>query len=217
MRKSILVTGLSGFLGQKILPSFHLTFNFIVYSFSERLDISLDKLIAKYKNFNFDYIFHLAGPSTSSDFQKLSVEQIQEEIIGGTKKFIELARRHNATLVFFSSEAIYFPGDVYGDAKKEAQDLIINSGIDYKIFIIPRVYCKSREKGLIKNLKDNMIDSNDYSKIIEYLDILDFLRQFKAGLYSDKKIIEFKDKVCDSIENIKNRYIIEKLPEQIDI
>jgi nucleoside-diphosphate-sugar epimerase len=205
-RKNILITGSNGFLGKKIIPLLQTVFNFIVYPFNERLSISVDDLCNRY-NFKIDYIFHLAGPSTSHDFQELTPDQIRNDIIEGTKKFVELARRRKAILVFFSSEAIYFPGDVYGDAKKEAQDIIISSGINYKIFIIPRVYCKSRTKGLIKNLKDNTIPLEDYKKIIEYIDIKDFLTQFVDGLVSDKKLIQFQHKVCDSIETIKKRYL----------
>ncbi len=206
-RKSILITGSTGFLGKKIIPMLQTVFNFIVYPFNERLSIPLEDLIIRYNGFKFDYIFHLAGPSTSQDFQNMTHDQIREDIIEGTKKFIELAKQHDAKLIFFSSEAIFFPGDVYGDAKLECHKLIIDSGIDYKIYVIPRVYCKTREKGLIQKLKLEQVPLEDYNNKIQYLDILDFLQQFKFNFLTNEKIIYFDHLVTSTIKEIKNRYI----------
>lgn len=206
---NILLTGSSGFLGiniKKFLEEEYPEYNII--EFDERLNIKQEDLIKKYNDITINIIIHMASPTCSEDFKKLTYDEIYYDIINGTDKFIKLAEHNNAELIYFSSEAIYQLDNIYAEAKSITNIRIINSNIKYKILIIPRVYCSSRKKGLIKKLKDNLIPESDMNQMIEYLDIKDFIKQFKM-IFSDKdqKIFRFHNKVQGTIKDIKLRYL----------
>lgn len=127
--KTILLTGGRGFLGKYFSAVFELL-NQQVYSRPCKL-IAVDNLITagntenkapqKDENYTFlqhdviqpfhptepiDYILHAAGIASPFYYRKYPMETL-EVAVWGTKNMLELARIHNAKLLFFSSSEIY--------------------------------------------------------------------------------------------------------------
>jgi len=95
---------------------------------------------------------------------------------------------------------------MYNRAKKKCEKLIINSGKNYTILRIPRIYGKSRSKGLIQDLKLNKVPKSDFNKTIEYLDISRFVIQTN-NIKVNNSIIHYKYLSKNTIKFIKEMYV----------
>lgn len=124
---------------------------------------------------NIDNMFHFAGPSDVHDF-KDSINTVNT-IITGTINTLTLAIKFGAKYIFASTQGVTQPDNLYCHSKLLVEDLIKSSYNNYIILRIPRVYSKCRKKGLMKQIRDNMIPDMDMNKQIEFITLRDFIDQ----------------------------------------
>jgi len=153
-----------------------------------------------------DCIIHFGAPSCLSEFTRESTNQMIED----TKKLLKLPQNN---IIFASSMGVEVHShnpyqQMYNDAKRKCEKLIIDSGKNYCILRIPRVYGPDRKKGLIQALRKNEVPKEDYNKVIEYLDIKDFIKQTQ-NININYNIIYYNNLRTNTIQEIKKIYIKE--------
>lgn len=156
-----------------------------------------------FNNFK-DCIIHFGSPSSVEEFTLESTQNM----INDVKTLLMLPHKK---FIFASSMGVEFDSNnkaqqMYNNAKKKCEKLIINSGKQYCILRIPRVYGVGRKKGLLKDLKNNIVPNTDYDKVIEYLDIKEFVAQTSI-IKQNNVIIHYKNLSVNTIRGIKKLYI----------
>ena len=130
MSKSLLITGVAGFLGSHLCDLF-LKKKFKVIGIDNLItgDISNIKHNINNKNFKFinhdvcdeiflnekiDYILHFASPASPQDYLNYPIETLR---IGskGTENILSFAKKNNATILLASTS------EIYGDPEKHPQ------------------------------------------------------------------------------------------------
>jgi nucleoside-diphosphate-sugar epimerase len=212
--KTALITGGKGFLLSNFIDFLKLYFRHVIYFEG---DISNSEQYSKIKkNYkHIDCIIHFASPSDKIDFQNKN--KVHDTMLTGSMHLIELAKFYQSKFIFASSMAVENITDLhtpYGAYKLAIEQYIIDSNLNYLILRIPRVYDASRNKGLIKQLKDNSIPSKDYTKIVhDIISLPDFISStkytFKTFLFNDyqKRIFNYQNLENLSIEQIKNKFL----------
>ena len=148
-------------------------------------------------------VIHFGSPSCREEFTPESTKQMVNDV----KNLLKL----NKPIVFASSVGVRIPGDeiqeLYNEAKRQCEKLIVDSGVPYIILRIPRVYGAQRTKGLVQYTRDNKID--DWNKTLEYLDIDDFVKETAEFLNTQpfNNIKEYENLTINTIQEIKARYI----------
>ena len=200
----ILITGGSGYLGQHIINSFPEE-TFII--FEERLNISLFEMVELYGRFDITHVYHLASPTTEEDFKKLDKHEMYSNIVKGTTLMIEFCNLMGAELIYFSSEGIIQPKNLYGKFKKVVTELIPLISNHYKILIIPRVYSIDRKRGLINKFKsDYKFSEKELNTKLEYISLESFLYQFDSFIRRGNDIFYFQNKQTNTLKELKEKY-----------
>lgn len=186
----IITTGHRGYLLTNILPEMNII-NYRGY----------------HKNYTFsntDMILHFASPSDSEGFK--DEKRLYDANITLTTELIELAKKLNCKLVFASTMGVHNPNNLYCILKLQAEELIKNNLKDYLIIRIPRVYSKYRDKGLIKDIKNNVIPEEDYNKVVQFADLRDF-KEFFDNILNYRGVIDYNGTLQElSIKQIKEKY-----------
>jgi nucleoside-diphosphate-sugar epimerase len=186
----VLVSGKDGFLLKNTLKDYKWKFTTLIQNGSHS---------------NSDLVIHFASPSDNEGFNDLN--KLVKANIDLTITAVEEANRNNCKLIFASSLAVDNDCTEYSMLKKVAELYIETHCNDYVILRIPRVYGSSRNKGLMKDIKNNNI--KDWMKEIEYIDIEDFKLwfstilnkngiQYYSGKYYKETIKQIKEKYCIS-------------------
>ena len=173
------ITGQTGFLITALLP--HL------------INVNLE-----------DCIIHFGGPSDISEFNEQSTNQMIQEVK-------ELLRQDFKLFIFASSEGVRqrsknYNQELYNTAKEKCENLIKQSGVNYIILRIPRVYGFERRKGLMKYIREKRIQ--DWDTQIEYYDIDEFVEETINFLLTKKINItkEYPNVQVNTIREIKEIY-----------
>ncbi|MDN3017850.1 GDP-mannose 4,6-dehydratase [Paenibacillus sp. BSR1-1] len=133
MEKKVLITGVAGFLGShlakdllaegclvigidnlysgKITNIIDLPYDRFIY---KEMDVCSQKLITDPDFKNVQEIYHLASPASPKYYQAAPFETINANTVG-TKNMLELAKRHQAKLVYTSTS------EAYGDPEVNPQ------------------------------------------------------------------------------------------------
>jgi dTDP-4-dehydrorhamnose reductase len=156
--KRVLITGATGLLGKALMEDQPLNIElFVTYLRacwgkellcpSAKLDVTDAKstlqLMVDWARPNV--VIHAAGMS-NVDFTENNRSLAREININGTKNIIEACRQSNAKLIYISTNAVFdgknppyaedaerLPVNYYGQLKAEAENLVINSGLNYSI------------------------------------------------------------------------------------
>lgn len=187
----IVVSGGNGYLFNHIKPLLH---DELIYTSN----------IFLYQDFiNVDMVIHFASPSDKEDFKN---PYIHKTMIDGTINMVDLAKRNNAHFVFASTMGIYQLENDYCIFKYCMEKYIQKELSSYSILRIPRVYSSDREKGLIKQIKENTISKSDIDKKIKFILIRDFLTFFMYN-YKNQGVFEIEEKYyqIESIKHIKEK------------
>ena len=167
--ESLLITGSNGFIGSYMVNHLKKTFKifqtdktFITEYNAEDsvfMDITdshlVSQIISKYRP---DIVLHLAAIK-DVDFCQIYPDQARHVNVNGTKNILDACAEVGVFLIFMSSDYIFEgttgmyseedlrnPSTVYGNTKKESEDIIINSGIRYCIFRSGGVYGNTKRQ-----------------------------------------------------------------------
>ena len=180
---TVLLTGGNGYLLSNLIDFFKIHFENVIFFDGDISDFkNIENLKTNYKT--IDCIVHFASPSDKIDFQNKS--KVNKTMLFGSIYLIELAKQFKSKFIFASSMAVEFMNDLntqYGAYKLAIEQYLINTNLNYLILRIPRVYDKSRKKGLIKQLKEDEVLLIDYDKII--YDIISLPDLFSISVYDE--------------------------------
>ena len=157
MRKRILITGGSGFIGshlRKHLDDFEIVTIGRNRGEDYKINLSDSKLEDIIKNCSPEIVCHFASGSNILRAEEDKEKEYKDTVLT-TKSLIKaLEKLKNITVVYLSSQAVYgFPENlpvaeshatkpisVYGQNKLEAEKIIIQSNLNYLIFRISSIY-----------------------------------------------------------------------------
>jgi len=193
--KKILVTGGKGYLASNLLKNLSKNNDIILYDGDIRI----------YKQYkNIDIILHFASPSDIYEFT--NKEKTATTIVDGTINLLKVAKYNNAKFIFASTMGVYFNienVDNYSTYKLAMENYIKSVYNNYIILRIPRVYSKCRKKGLMRQIRENVISEDDNNNIIEYITLSDFIEQTFKILDCKNITHEYKITNSKSIKEIK--------------
>lgn len=183
----ILTVGSSGYLLSNILSTIR----------EETVDLK------DYRGQHIDKIFYFGTPIDDS---KQNVDRLLD--FTAFDKCIKIAKKQNATFVYASSLAVEKDFSLYSNIKKQHELKIINEVFKYRIYRIPRVYSRSRNAGLIKALRDNIVPENDMHNKVQYITLLEFLNWFtQCELFGNYGIMRYNREFNEgSLQQIKNQF-----------
>lgn len=150
---------------------------------------------------DIDYIFHFASPSENIEFNDVS--KTAKSILALSLSLIHIAEVNNAHFVFASTQGTDNVSNNYEYYKSVVESYIKDVLSTYTILKIPRVYGRDRVKGLMRSIRDDKISLHDMGTVVEYCDIMDFVKQFRY----DENIVYFNT-ISDSISVIKDKYVL---------
>jgi len=149
-------------------------------------------------------VYHFAGPSDDYDFK--DAEKTIDTIVNGTRNMLKVAKRNKAKFIFASTAGAETPNNVYCYSKLLMEQYIIDNYDDYIILRIPRVYDRSRKKGLMKKLRLSNIPKTDMDKTVEYITLQDFLQQTVTILNYKNIIYNYENIRSNTLEEIQKIY-----------
>lgn len=189
----ILVTGFNGYLANELIRNL------------SRHDIVLyDHDVRDLHMYNgIDTILHFASPSDKEEFK--DTHKTLTTIINGTLNMIKIAQANKCKFVYASTMGVYAPSltDVYCACKAVMDNYIRSVYNNYIILRIPRVYSKCREKGLMKQIKNKSIPEVDYSNVIEFITLDDFVQQTLPVLSRSNYVLDYDITMSMSIREIE--------------
>ena len=217
--KNIIVTGHDGFLGSHLVPELQKKFNVIGVSktgYSQKIT-QLKKDICKISYLDFpekiNYIIHLAAITDPIYCQKNPKECFNVNV-NGTQNILELARRKDSKIIFFSTSHVYgipkklpvkegdpkHPNSIYSDSKLDAE-IICESysrtyGLDVSIARLFSVYGPNSSSHLVVNsiinqlLKNKVIQLGNINSRRDFIYVTDVIQAIKIIL---KTIHGFND------------------------
>jgi len=150
-------------------------------------------------------VYHFAGPSDDYDFK--DAEKTIDTIVNGTRNMLKVAKGNKAKFIFASTAGAETPNNVYCYSKLLMEQYIIDNYDDYIILRIPRVYDRSRKKGLMKKLRLGSVLENDMSNTIKYITIDSFLEQMLSITGHKNIIYNYNNIQIDNIHEIRNKFI----------
>ena len=196
---NILVTGEYGFLAGALIDKLKDSHNMVMYGYDVR----------KYKSFeNIDMVLHFAAPSDRVEFT--NQERTTTTIIDGTINMVNIAKENNAVLVFASTMGVYTYDidDIYCSCKRAMEQYILSTCDKYVILRIPRVYHKTRDKGLMRLLRTGSISESQMCNSVEFLDLNEFTKQTVKALHDNtNQVFEYTNTQNRSIKEIKELYV----------
>jgi nucleoside-diphosphate-sugar epimerase len=149
-------------------------------------------------------VYHFAGPSDDYDF--LDAEQTINTIVNGTLNMIKVAQENNAKFIFASSAGAENPNNVYTHAKKCMECYIQANCDNYVILRIPRVYDKSRKKGLMKKLRCNDVPTQHINRTVQYITLSSFMEQTLVASTLTNVIYNYTNLKSNSIKELRDMY-----------
>jgi nucleoside-diphosphate-sugar epimerase len=194
---NILITGARGYLGSSIIEGLS-GHDIIEFSGDVRYVKTFEKI---------DMVYHFAGPSDRCDFK--DKYKTTTTIIDGTINMVRLTKEHDATLVFASTMGVhtYDINDMYCSCKRAMEHYIQSNLKKYYILRIPRVYSKCRQKGLMKQLRNDTVPDRDMNKSVQFLPLDLFVNQTNMIINNGSfGVYEYTDLITDTIGGIKKRY-----------
>ena len=209
MQKKILLIGASGFIGKYL--SIYLKKFFSIYELNRNVlkentrNISCDiskknELKKKFLKFpKFEYVINLSGQIEKKK------SKMQNNMYKGNKNLIQIFKKTEATLIFFSTTLVYGhsknyssekstlgPNSDYAKIKVKTENLYRKTCKKFLIFRIGNVYDDQlAKKGLLKNLigaikNDTTFNVNKLETVRNYIHIKDLIRIVKIIIDSNK-------------------------------
>lgn len=166
MKKGVLITGCTGFLGTNLVEELHEKYKLYGTSRVERNNPNIDIIKVDLTNTDFKfiddlknlkYVIHLAGFSSPSRSNIADIQDVVELNVNSTRQLLEKLKTKNLEkIVFMSSAAVYNSngcskeespinnnGDRYSRSKLDAETICkdyINKGLPIVIFRLSNCY-----------------------------------------------------------------------------
>ena len=134
-----------------------------------------DVMTQNHKIDRLDNMLHFAGPSDIYDFK--DTENVINTIVTGTMNTLNYTKKHNGKYIFASTVGVKDPTNVYCYSKLLMEEYIRSVYNNYIILRIPRVYSGCRNKGLMRQIRDETIPAKDMDNVIEFITLQDFINQ----------------------------------------
>jgi len=154
MNKRFVVTGASGFIGRRLCQRIHGRVVAVLRDPSREgpwnevviADIGRDTIPEK-AFAGADVVFHLAGRAHAVTERKSDVDEYTRVNVEGTRRVVDCARVSGVRRIVFASsvKAIREDDDdeglsPYGQSKRDAEDIVLDSGIDAVVLRLSLVY-----------------------------------------------------------------------------
>jgi dTDP-4-dehydrorhamnose reductase len=152
-----------------------------------------------------DRVFHFASPTDKYDFEDL--EKVASTMVDYSMSVLNKALEYNAKFIFASSQAAQDPVDEYGVYKRFFEQYIMSKTDNYLIYRIPRVYDKTRNKGLMKQLRLGDVPEEHMDTEVEYIELYDFQHWFLRKLGGTGLVKYHGPYTRSTIKEIKEKYI----------
>jgi nucleoside-diphosphate-sugar epimerase len=219
IERHILITGSDGYIASIFKQVFEYLnkcnyTNQVKYYVTCTNTKDLEKYLSNCEN-TFDMIIHCGAPSSN----KYDLGTIIKGVRDQTSMLIDFCVDNNALLVYPGSMVIFeesFPGgiDKYQYYKKyDDFNIRSNMYLKYLVLNFPRVYSSDRKKGLINDLRCNLVPDSDMDKFIKFCDKENMYRQLcdiflNIDVFKfDKLSINLKNSHMLDIKGIKEKYL----------
>jgi nucleoside-diphosphate-sugar epimerase len=161
--------------------------------------------VLNYYDINYvDAVYHFASPSDDYDFADSN--KTIDTIVNGTINMLKVAQKNNAKFIFASTLGVESPNNVYCYSKLLMEKYIIDNYDNYVILRIPRVYDKSRKKGLMKKLRLHQISETEMQNTVNYITLPEFLQQTLAIINHINVIYNYNSIQINTIHEIHKKY-----------
>ncbi len=181
----ILIVGASGLVGSNCLKYFTLNnFDCLGTHFSSiteqtiyfnTLNPSVEEL-EQIATFNPEVILH-CGALTYVDYCEDHVEESYEKTVQSTINLVKLAKQYQSKFIYISTDYVFDgqkgmyseedtinPLSVYGEHKYQGEEVVKNSGLDYLIVRVAKVFGhESRQKNFVARLAKTIEDTGQLS------------------------------------------------------
>lgn len=208
---NIYANGISGFIGAALKNYIKNNYGYINVNKNNRIKVIFHEVPRRLSEFEtYDGIFlQIASPSDSEDFKKEL--EMERSMIDDVLHNIEICKNQKDIVFgFFSSVAVEeIELNRYGRNKLFIESRLMmealtdqrDKKLDSVIFRVPRVYGQQRPKGLMKKLREDKVREEDYSKVINFMDIHPFIVEFVNYL---KDLIMEKETNINCIKEFPN-------------
>jgi nucleoside-diphosphate-sugar epimerase len=157
--------------------------------------------VLNYYDINYvDAVYHFASPSDDYDFADSN--KTIDTIVNGTINMLKVAQKNNAKFIFASTLGVESPNNVYCYSKLLMEKYIIDNYDNYVILRVPRVYDKSRKKGLMKKLRLNMVPQSDNNNTVDYITLDSFINQTLAASKNKNIVYSYMSMSSNTIGEI---------------
>ena len=202
-KQKILVLGSSGFLGKKVvslLKNKNYTIDFCDVKPEKNLNNFFNMEIQEFlefKNFNLEEYSYIVDVATVLPY-KNDKKELMKKNVDSVKNLISCKFNKNHQIIYVSSSGIYGnPDDLpisadtpfktldfYGESKLEAENLLVNSNLNYSI-IRPKAILGNGRSGIFEvffNLIDRKLPiplPNSGNQIMQFVDVIDVARMIE--------------------------------------
>lgn len=216
MKKRVLITGSSGFLGQNFINKFKNKYEFIKYD--KKLKQDLKKI---YSYPNVDIVLHLAAFNSTKDFYLKPYQVIEENIIP-TYNLINFYKKNKKKPIFVYTGTpesasgsvelynykiptdekvpavipdLFNPRWSYSSSKSVSEMMVINSGLNFIIIRPHNIYGKNQRNHFIpefinKCKKKKNVELNGWKNTRSWMYIDDFCQALDLVITNKKSVGE---------------------------
>lgn len=212
MKRKILITGGSGFIGSNLKKSLtNLEYEVLSVGRGEKEDFKIDLISPELKNiiedFSPDIVCHFASGSNITRANENKEKEFKDTVIA-TNNLIKQLEGKTVKFLYLSSQAVYGlpdflpmsenhpkkPNTVYGENKLKVENIITESKLNYLIFRVSSVYGRDQnpeKSGVIAKflhkLRNNQfpVVYNSYDLFSDFIYVKDLACAVVAALQSD--------------------------------
>ena len=215
---NIYINGTSGFIGGALVKYIENNRNYITFN-EKKIPVRIILVPRKLdKNGIYKGIFiQMASPSDIFDFKR--EEEMKVSMIDDVNHNIDIAIKNKLIMIFASSLAVEdIRLNSYGKFKLKIESRLnyehLCETLDSIILRIPRVYAQYRKKGLMYQLRNDLVPLGDYNKEISFMEIKSFIEEvvYHLGELITKpesilnNVISFPNVKTMTIGQIKDHY-----------
>ena len=205
MKKKILITGATGFLGSRVAQFYKDKYEVLTPSHEEMDIADEESVLCYFKENRPDYVIHCAAISDVGRCEREPDFSWSINVVG-TENVVKVAKEISAKCVCCSSDQVYF-GSTEVNPHKE-NEIIEPANIYGKEKFYAEKSCLTIDENSVHLRLSWMYDADDKKR-------MDFIKQLRACLYEGKEtIFSGKDKrgITDVWEVVKNMESALELP-----